>query len=109
MHTACAHGAAHVVRLLLTLGAAPNRKSNDGTTPAFWALTGGVADSLRALAEGGPGGRLDASSVNVVAASGKWEGTTALDQALLRGEMEMAEMLRALGAKRAVDLRRTEL
>ena len=111
LHTACAHGSTHVVRSLLALGADPNRKSNDGTTPAFWVIPSGVPDSLRALAEGGPGGKLDASSVNIVAESGKWGGTTAFGQALMTGDSaaEMADILRALGGKHAMDLRREDL
>ena len=112
LHTSCAHGSPHVVRALLAVGADKNRKAGDGSTPAMWALSGGVAESLRALTEGTA--PLD---VNAVATGGKHAGATALDIALdmvnqgvvgtvpWLTQQEMVEILRGLGAKRSRDLK----
>ena len=44
-------------------------------------------DCLRALAEGGPGGKLtDGDHINAVATSGDWTGKTALDLAVEHGD-----------------------
>ena len=89
--------------MLLAHGADPNRADKDGMTPCmFAALNNGSVACLRALAAGGPGGKLEGdAAVNAVSRSGK----TALDYALENDHAEFAAVLRdELGGKRAADL-----
>jgi hypothetical protein len=104
-HSACGNGNDGSVRVLLELGADPDRATTDGHgfTPCMWAADNGHVACLRALREGSPGGAL--ASVNAVGTGGGYGGDTALDIAESCNENEAAACLRdELGALRAADI-----
>ena len=78
-------------------GADPNRTNKyeyGGVTPCLWAAFNGNPDCIRALADGGPAGKLtDGDHINAVATGGVWEGKTALDLACLNGHTDVVRVL----------------
>ena len=69
IHYACKKTDVGMLYVLLGLGADPTRADENGGTPCMYtAARGGRASilCLRALAAGGPGGKLDAAAANVV-------------------------------------------
>ena len=104
---ACYKGHADCVRVLLALGADPNRAATDGEgeVPVMRAAVHGQRACLEALREGGPGGAF--TSLNAVGTGGDFEGMTALDlvEEMGYGDVEaMAVFLGGMGAKSADDL-----
>jgi hypothetical protein len=103
-HAACINGHAGCVRVLLALGADPNRATKHGWAPCTYAAWTGRVAILRALSAGGPGGAF--ASVNAEDSEGK----TALDFAEARNQNEMAAFLSdELGAKTGVQVKEVEL
>ena len=102
---ACRKGHPDSLQVLLALGAEPNRTDENGFTPCMVLAMSphhdGSVASLRALAAGGPGGKLEGAAVNAVNS----DGMTALDMAETNQLTELAAVLRdELGGKRAADL-----
>ena len=104
---ACYKGYAESVRVLLALGADPNRASvegGEGETPCMRAAVHGHVACLEALRAGGPGGAF--TSVDAVGTGDDFEGKTALDLAEECGydAKAVAYLRDELGARHAAEL-----
>ena len=106
-HMAAAKGHFEALYVLLALGADPTRANRSGYTPCMTAAhDSGSVPCLRALAAGGPGGKLDGNAkannaINAVDSSGK----TALDFAAESDHKQFAAALKKLGGKSATKKR----
>ena len=96
---ACVHDVPGALRVLLELGADPNRAPAsgqfEGRTPCMMAARNGHARCIAVLGKHG-GNTFD---VNVVPSSGKFEGQTALDVASKFNEWDSKDALRKLSPR----------
>jgi len=92
LHYAALKGRTEVVEILLKKGANPNIKDKDGGTPLMSAAWGGHAEVVKLLLAKGanPNAKARSSSGTV----------TALSHAKIRGNLDVAEILKKAGAKR---------